>query len=115
MIVTEQQIREGIANYITNTMITNVPVAIKVPLGVVAYGIKYNDNLLSNLSKNPIINAFLARTDGGYDLDFIYKALKESLTQYGAYTFNFLNSSFTFNADDVDLLKAEIERVKKNG
>lgn len=122
MRVTRQQIINGIVSYIENEVLPQVDEKdkpMKVIASTAARFLQSNVKLQDEFFMNSFIKAILVEDESGtYEIDELFKAISESVSQYGSFPVTippipFISPSvktFSFDEKDIAEIKRHIER-----
>lgn len=113
MSVTKEQIIKGIVSYADKEIMPVVSTPAKWAIGT-AMTMALNDKgKIDVLLNSPVIKMLgIENEDGTYDIDKLYKAMKETAEKYGKMSISYpVVGTLTFSSQDVELLKKYIEEA----
>ena len=119
MRVRKSQLVKGFLNYIENEVIPQVDdKTTQILASVAVKSVKANPAIADKFLENALVKPLLDENEDGYNIDTLFNAIGESISQYGSFTVTIpavplLSPSekiFSFKQSDFDEIRRRIER-----
>lgn len=113
MKLTQEQVLNGLVQYVDHEVISNLPTAGKWILGTgIGIAMSKANDIVYELKDNTIIKAMgIVDEAGMFDEELIIKNMKESARRYGKMEISVpMIGRLSFDESDIDLLKNYLER-----
>ena len=118
MKVTKDQIVSGVSAYISTEVIPNIgDKATQIVVSIAAKAVKANSGLVDAMFNHPVVKSLLHEDGGKYEIDELFKYIKESVDEYGPFPVTipavpFISpeeKTLSFDADDITKIKKKVE------
>lgn len=112
MMISEQQLGNGLAQYIKSHIVPSVPDvwSRRVMSGIADLIILKPDTVHKVTERYPIFE-MLEDEDEMYDLDVMERVVKKNMQEYGDLTLDIMGGEYTFSPSDIDRLVAILHQM----